>query len=649
MSYCLGVDLGTTFTAAAVVRHGQAQVVPLGDHDACVPSVLALPRSGGVLVGVAAEQHATGAPGTVAREFKRRMGDPTPMVVDGVPRSAHSLTAALLRWVHARVWEREGCEPDAVAVTYPANWGPHRTELLTGAVQQAGLDGALLVTEPEAAALHYASTEHVEDGSAVAVYDLGGGTFDAAVLRRTAEGYRVVGTPAGVEQLGGVDVDAAVFAHVRRSLDPQALDVDPEDTAAMAAVTALRQACVRAKEVLSQDTESLIPVGLPGAHALVRLTRGDLEDMVRPLVAESVTAFRRALGSAGVGADRLHAVLLAGGSSRIPLVGQMLSAELGRPVAVDAHPKHIVALGAALRAATGAVRPASGPGSEPRDGTTKPLPLLPATVPGPDGDEDAAEPATGTAPPDPGEAPGGSGGRIRSGAVAALRSRPALPQGRARRRAGGWAVAGGFAALATVLALAGLPAAATSPDGFGPGNVLLAGRDVTGTERLDVDLSRPLPVSGTVTGPVSVRLDLFDVGLTSTTAAPGEALSLRNSRYLVGGPVRATVRSGQVEHELTVVPEGNHLLTVPGAAAVVLLLFVIAYAESLLVPVRRRHHAPAGTLAGMGLLGVGAGTALAVLGWLLTVGHLLTMPLILACGVAGAGASMAATTTLASG
>ena len=184
-------------------------------------------------------------------------------------------------------------------------------------------------------------------GAVVAVYDLGGGTFDAAVLRRTATGFELLGQPEGIEHLGGVDVDAAVFSHVARALDGALDELDVDDPDVTAAVQRLRQECTQAKEALSADTDVTIPVLLPGLTTEVRLTRGELEDLIRPALLDSVAAMRRALRSAGVDVADLHSVLLVGGSSRIPLVSQLVATELGRPVAVDADPKHAVALGAA--------------------------------------------------------------------------------------------------------------------------------------------------------------------------------------------------------------------------------------------------------------------------------------------------------------
>jgi hypothetical protein len=167
------------------------------------------------------------------------------------------------------------------------------------------------------------------------------------VLRRTATGFAILGEPEGIERLGGIDFDAAVFNHVRTSLGTKLDDLDEDDPAVISAVSRLREECVAAKEALSADTDTAIPVLLPSVTTEVRLTRGELESMVRPALHGSIEALQRAVRSAGLSAADLHSVLLVGGSSRMPIVGQLVSAELGRPVAVDTHPKHAVALGAA--------------------------------------------------------------------------------------------------------------------------------------------------------------------------------------------------------------------------------------------------------------------------------------------------------------
>ena len=362
MSYGLGVDLGTTFTAAAVARDGRVEMATLGDHTDAVPSVVLIRDDGTVLTGGAAERRATAEPDRFARAVKRRFGDPMPVILGGAPYPATALIAYQLRDVVDAVSEREGGRPDAVTLTHPANWGPYKLELFAQVPGLAGLGEVNLLTEPEAAAAHYARNDRLNLGALIAVYDLGGGTFDATVLRTTEHGFDILGRPEGIEGLGGVDFDEAVFAHVDHSLDGAISRLDPADPRATNAVIRLRNECVTAKEALSADTETSIPVLLPDLQTEVRLTRGEFERMIRPAIGATIASLRRALQSAQIDPAQLHTVLLVGGSSRIPMVAHLVSAELGCPTSVDAHPKHAVALGAA---AVGAAKTGPGPVAAP--------------------------------------------------------------------------------------------------------------------------------------------------------------------------------------------------------------------------------------------------------------------------------------------
>ncbi|OZM82882.1 Hsp70 family protein [Pseudonocardia sp. MH-G8] len=359
MSYQLGIDLGTTYTAAAVCRSSdrrwvEPEVVTLGSRSATVPSVIFVAPDGAVVVGEAAERRAVTDFDRVVREFKRRIGDPTPVMVAGRAWAPQELSARLVRWVVDRVAEREGGPADRIAVTHPAAWGSHKKDLLGSALAGQGLTVTFLA-EPQAAALSYSANERVGGGSTIAVYDLGGGTFDAAVVRKGdpsapggAAGFGLLGRAHGLERLGGIDFDEAVFEHVIEGMPDAFAELDDSDPAVLSAVARLRRDCTEAKEALSSDTEVSIPVMLPSARGSVRLHRSEFEAMIRPQLEETVSALRSAVGSAGAAPDQLTAVLLVGGSSRIPLVGQLVSEQLGRPVAVDADPKNAIAKGAAL-------------------------------------------------------------------------------------------------------------------------------------------------------------------------------------------------------------------------------------------------------------------------------------------------------------
>ena len=356
MGYWLGIDIGTTATAAAVRRDdGTTAVVTLGDHGNVVPSAAFLQADGAYVFGEGALRRGLDEPERIARHFKRRIGDPVPLLLGRSPVPAQLLHARLLRSVVERVGAQEGSWPEAVVVTHPANWSTFKVDLVRSAAEQASVNVAGFVPEPVAAALAYSADRTLAAGAHVAVYDLGGGTFDACVLRARGDGgFDLVGPPVGVDQLGGIDFDEAVLAHVRAHLDGAVEALGDGDAVAQAALVALRRECTAAKEALSTDTEVTIPVLLPTVSTTVRLTRYELEEAIRPAIAETILALHRAIDGAGLTPDRLDAVLLVGGSSRIPLVGQLVGAALGLPVIVDAHPKDVVALGAA-RVAAGAL------------------------------------------------------------------------------------------------------------------------------------------------------------------------------------------------------------------------------------------------------------------------------------------------------
>jgi actin-like ATPase involved in cell morphogenesis len=345
----------------------------LGNRALQIPSVLYLQEDGQFLVGEAAERRGATDPSRLVREFKRRIGDPIPLMVAGTPFSAQALSARLLSSVVATATERRGGPPDEIVLTYPANWGAYKRELVDQVISLAGIGPTVTCPEPQAAAIQYAAQAHLRTGDRVAVYDLGGGTFDVCVLEKTGNGFTILGNPEGIEQLGGVDFDEAVFQHVVGALGPSLEDLDLDSPEGRTALTRLRRDCVEAKEALSVDVDTMIPVTLPGRSTSVRLTRAELETLIAPALEQTVEATGRALRASGTTSDRLTAIVLVGGSSRIPLVSHLLQSRFSTPTALDTHPKHDIALGAvqfidapatattAPLAAVGATAPVTSP------------------------------------------------------------------------------------------------------------------------------------------------------------------------------------------------------------------------------------------------------------------------------------------------
>jgi molecular chaperone DnaK len=361
MGYRLGVDLGTTFTAAAVANGQPPTVLGLGNRALQIPSVLFLQDDGRFLYGEAAERRGAVDPTRVVREFKRRIGDPVPLLVAGIPFSPQALTARLLSWVVSVATERMGESPGEVVLTYPANWGAYKRELLQQVIALADLREARTCPEPEAAAIQYASHASLDEGARLVVYDLGGGTFDVCVMQKSPTGFTIVGQSQGIEHLGGIDFDEAVFRYVVRSLGDVVNDIDPDDPVALAGYARLRRDCVDAKEALSDDVDTVVPVSLPGLHTSVRLTRSEFEALIGPALQDTLTATTQAMRSAETTPEQLSAIVLVGGSSRIPLVGQRLVSHFNTATALDTHPKHDVALGAVQARIAAAVEPVPSP------------------------------------------------------------------------------------------------------------------------------------------------------------------------------------------------------------------------------------------------------------------------------------------------
>ncbi len=466
MGYSLGIDLGTTYSAAAVMDGGRAEVFTLGTVAPAIPSVVVLREDGEVLVGEAAERRSIVEPTRTGREFKRRLGDPAPLVLGGTPYGAEALMARLLRFIVDEVTKRQGAPPERIVITHPANFGPYKKDLMLEMARLADVGEVQFVTEPEAAAINYSRQNRLEAGEVVAVYDFGGGTFDAAVLRRVGDGFEVLGQPEGMERLGGIDFDQAILAHVDDAVGGQVFDADASDAMTRGSLARLRADVRSAKESLSQDTDVTIPVMLPALQTEVRLTRPEFEAMIRPRLLETVSALERAVRSAGIQMSEVTRILLVGGSSRIPLVAEIIQQATGRPVAVDAHPKFAIALGAAAAGAADLGRDAPAVAPVPVAAETAPEPAV-AEVP-------TAAPDTPAQPPP-----------VTSAAPAAAVTRTADEP---RRRGGLPLVAIGIVALlligggvAAFMLLGNQPAGTASESGAATGSADAAATAAPGT------------------------------------------------------------------------------------------------------------------------------------------------------------------------
>ncbi|HEU4348478.1 MAG TPA: Hsp70 family protein [Actinoplanes sp.] len=341
----VGIDLGTTYSVLAEVDEaGDPVVVGNGIGRLTTPSVVCFEAPGSVLVGEAAKNAAAVLPDRTVALIKRDMGTDRLLYFDDAEHTPESISALILKAVTSSLAGRGGGVQ--AVVTVPAYFGVREREATQEAGLLAGLEVLELVSEPVAAAIHYGLTGAGEDAT-VLVYDLGGGTFDATIMR-TGRHAEVVATDGDTE-LGGADWDRRLADHLLHRFAELTGSAEAADDEAF--VTGLALTAEQVKKDLSTATTRVVPLRLDGAVASVRVDRDEFEEITGDLVARTIDCVRRLLaGAAAKGADRIDQVLLVGGSSRMPMIAETLRGALGCPVRLH-DPDFAVAKGASLRAA----------------------------------------------------------------------------------------------------------------------------------------------------------------------------------------------------------------------------------------------------------------------------------------------------------
>jgi molecular chaperone DnaK (HSP70) len=357
----LAIDLGTCNTVAVVARDGAAPRALVFDGSPLLPSAAFLDRAGAVHVGRDAERLMVDDPARFEPFPKRRVDDGAVLLGDR-EIAVVDLLAAVLRRVVAEAALAGAPAAGGAVLTCPVQWGSGRRAVLRRAAKVAGIGAAHLVDEPVAAAWYCSSVlgRRIHAGRSLAVFDFGGGTLDVTVVRHDHDGPRVTGT-GGLDDLGGADVDAALVAHLARAGGPVwGRLTHPRAPADLRDRQLLWTEVRAAKEMLSRAT--VAPVRVPGSDRSTHLTRDELDAAARPLVDHAVEETARVLYRSGVRPADLDAILLVGGSSRLPLVASRLHARLGVVPVVPEQPEFPVAFGAlAAVAATAPVQRAAVP------------------------------------------------------------------------------------------------------------------------------------------------------------------------------------------------------------------------------------------------------------------------------------------------
>lgn len=366
-SLAVGIDLGTTNSVVAIAREGKPAALHDESGRSLVPSVVAYPAAGGVLVGDEARLLTTYEPRNVVASIKRLMGrgeadlhavagvlpyeiapggGPTDMVklqIGGKARSPVEISAEILKALRSRAEAALDKPIERAVITVPAYFDDAARTATRDAARVAGLEVLRLVNEPTAAALAYGLDKGSE--GLYAVYDLGGGTFDFSVLRLEKGVFQVLAT-GGDTALGGDDFDRAI---AERMLGERRTDglADQVDEAAVKAALALGR---QIKEQLSDRDQASGRLEIAGVPSFHTLDRAAFEAMIAAYVARTIDIARHVLADAGMTARDIEGVVLVGGSTRVPQVRAAVADLIGKPPLSDIDPDEVVALGAALQA-----------------------------------------------------------------------------------------------------------------------------------------------------------------------------------------------------------------------------------------------------------------------------------------------------------
>jgi molecular chaperone HscA len=355
----VGIDLGTTHSLVACVRHGVAECLPDAQGEVILPSVVRYLEDGGRKIGAEAQAALALDPENTIASVKRFMGRSLQDVsgADKLPyrfadrpgmlglhtvqgeKSPVEVSADILATLRYRAEDTMVDDLFGAVITVPAYFDDAQRQATKDAAQLAGLNVLRLINEPTAAAIAYG----LDNGSegVYAIYDLGGGTFDVSILRLTRGVFEVVAT-GGDSALGGDDYDHAladwVLAQTSRTVN------SPADKAS------LKQAARRCKEALSATEFVAFEAQLTGSKLVFDVKRTDFEAATQSLTARTLNAVRKALRDAQLSVQEVQGVVLVGGSTRMPQVQRAVAAHFGREPLTNLNPDEVVALGAALQA-----------------------------------------------------------------------------------------------------------------------------------------------------------------------------------------------------------------------------------------------------------------------------------------------------------
>ena len=348
MSKIIGIDLGTTYSAVAVLEGGEAKIIPNPEGNRTTPSVVAF-KGDEIQVGEVAKRQAITNPNTVI-SIKRHMGTDYKVEVNGKKYSPQEISAMILQNLKATAESYLGEKVTKAVITVPAYFNDAQRQATKDAGKIAGLEVERIINEPTAAALAY-GLDKTDIDQKVLVFDLGGGTFDVSILELGDGVFEVLAT-SGDNLLGGDDFDQAIIDYlVEEFKKEQGIDLSKDKMA----MQRLKDAAEKAKKDLSGVTSTQISLPFISAgesgpvHLENTLTRAKFDELTRHLVERTLVPTRQALKDAGLTPSDIDQVILVGGSTRIPAVQEAIKKEMGKEPHKGVNPDEVVAMGAAIQ------------------------------------------------------------------------------------------------------------------------------------------------------------------------------------------------------------------------------------------------------------------------------------------------------------
>lgn len=348
MSKIIGIDLGTTNSCAAVLEAGAPKVIPNPEGSRTTPSVVAF-KNGERIVGEAAKRQALTNPNTIS-SIKRKMGSGEKVKAEGKEYTPEEISAMILSYIKDYAESYLGEKVTKAVITVPAYFSDSQRQATKNAGKIAGLDVERIINEPTAAALAYGLDK--SDAQTILVYDLGGGTFDVSILE-LGDGVFEVKSTNGNNHLGGDDFDQRIIDYLVSEFKKEnGIDLFKDKMA----MQRLKEVAEKAKKDLSgmvstQVSAPFIAQGKDGEplHLDMTLTRAKFEDLISDLVESTLEPVRKAIKDAKLTKKDIDKVILVGGSTRVPMVYDLVTKELGKEPSREVNPDEVVAMGAAIQ------------------------------------------------------------------------------------------------------------------------------------------------------------------------------------------------------------------------------------------------------------------------------------------------------------